>query len=61
MNTNTMELISGGRWNWKNALVGGAIGGTCFGMLGACLGGVPGALIGGTLGAAGGVGLSAIV
>ena len=68
MNTNTMELnlnemeqISGGKWNWKDAIVGGVIGGVSLGMLGACLGGVPGAVIGGAIGAGAGAALPAIV
>ena len=68
MNTNTMELnlnemeqISGGRWNWKDAIIGGVIGGVSLGMLGQCLGGLPGALIGGAVGVAGGAALPAVV
>ena len=61
LNLDELELVSAGRWCLKDAITGGVIGGTCFGMLGACLGGLPGALIGGTVGAAAGVGLAAVV
>ena len=68
MNTNTMELnlnemeqISGGKWNWKDAIIGGVIGGVSLGMLGACLGGVPGAVIGGAIAAGAGAALPAVV
>ena len=42
LNLNELELISGGRWSWKNAIIGGVIGGVSLGMLGQCLGGLPG-------------------
>ena len=63
MNTNMMELkldememISGGKWNWKRALIGGAVIGAVMGTVGTCIGGPPlGAACGSVGAVAGGV------
>ena len=61
LNLDELELISGGKWNWKDAIIGGVIGGFSLGMLGQCLDGVPGALIGGAIGVGLGTALPAVV
>ena len=60
LNLDELELISGGKWNWLDAVVCGGMGGIVFGSLGACLGGVPGAVIGGAIGVGLGAALPAI-
>ena len=63
MNTNMMELklyememISGGKWNWKRALIGGTVIGAVMGTVGTCIGGPPlGAACGAVGAVAGGV------
>ena len=47
-----MELVNGGRWSWKRAIIGGAV----MGAVGTCIGGLPLGAVTGTVGAvAGGV------
>ena len=51
-----MELVNGGRWSWKRAIIGGAIIGAVMGTIGTCIGGPPLGAVTGTVGAvAGGV------
>ena len=55
LNLDELELISGG-WNWKRAIIGGAIIGAVMGTIGTCIGGPPLGAVTGTVGAvAGGV------
>ena len=50
LNLNEMELVCGGRWSWKQAIIGGVIGGVVMGTIGTCIGGpalgVPCAVVG---------------
>ena len=51
-----IELVNGGRWSWKRAIIGGAIIGAVMGTIGTCIGGLPLGAVTGTVGAvAGGV------
>ena len=36
-----MELVNGGRWSWKRAIIGGAVIGAVMGTIGTCIGGAP--------------------
>ena len=55
LNLDELELISGG-WNWKRAIIGGAVIGAVMGAVGTCIGGLPLGAVTGTVGAvAGGV------
>ena len=51
LNLNEMELVCGGRWSWKNAIIGGVIGGVVMGTIGTCIGGPPLGAVCGTVGA----------
>ena len=51
-----IELVNGGRWSWKRAIIGGAVIGAVMGAVGTCIGGLPLGAVTGTVGAvAGGV------
>ena len=60
LNLNEMEQISGGKWNWGDAIFGMVLGGTLCAACGAVLGGVTGGLIGGVVGVGIGAGVTAL-
>ena len=49
-----MELVNGGRWSWKRAIIGGAVIGTVMGAVGTCISGLPLGAVTGTVGAVAG-------
>lgn len=45
-----MDMINGGKWNWRQSVMGGVLGGLTGAAIGALAGGLPGAAIGGVCG-----------
>ena len=54
LNPDELELVCGGRWSWKRAIIGGAIIGAVMGTIGTCIGGAPLGAACGTVGAVAG-------
>ena len=54
LNLDEMEQVCGGRWNWKRAIIGGAVIGAVMGAVGTCIGGLPLGAVTGTVGAVAG-------
>ena len=54
LNPDELELVCGGRWSWKRAIIGAAVIGAVIGTIGTCIGGPPLGAVTGTVGAVAG-------